>query len=97
MNMTQLIYKSPDPSQGLPLIKEALANERKLLLSGIQTLEKDLSAWEEKYKKSSADFFAQYQQGELGDSLDFVDWAGQYQLLQDLKKHLSKIEEIEVC
>ena len=51
-----------------------------------------LVAYEQRYQMSSTEFFAQYREGKLGDSADFVEWAGDYQhylgLLQELKDRL---------
>ena len=48
-----------------------------------------LIAYEQRYQMSSAEFFTRYQEGKLGDSADFVEWAGDYQhylgLLQELR------------
>ncbi len=54
-----------------------------------------LSAYEQRYHMSSAEFFTRYQEGRLGDSADFVEWAGDYQhylgLLQELKARLKAV------
>ena len=34
---------------------------------------------------SSEEFFRRFQRGELGDALDFIDWAGAYHLFLDRK------------
>lgn len=51
-----------------------------------------LTAYEQRYQMGSAQFFAQYQAGTLGDSADFVPWAGDYQqylgLVEELKARL---------
>ncbi len=54
-----------------------------------------LIAYEQRYQMSSAEFFTRYQEGKLGDSADFVEWAGDYQhylgLLQELKARLKAV------
>jgi hypothetical protein len=37
---------------------------------------------------SSADFYGRYQKGEMGDSADFVEWAGDYQHYLQLKEEV---------
>ena len=54
-----------------------------------------LIAYEQRYKMSSSEFFNRYQEGKLGDSADFVEWAGDYQhylgLLQELRARLKAV------
>ncbi len=54
-----------------------------------------LIANEQRYQMSSAEFFTRYQEGKLGDSADFVEWAGDYQhylgLLQELRARLKAV------
>jgi hypothetical protein len=51
-----------------------------------------LTAYEQRYQLGSPEFFAQYQAGKLGDTADFVEWAGDYQqylgLLEELRARL---------
>jgi hypothetical protein len=54
-----------------------------------------LVTYEQRYLMRSAEFFAQYKEGKLEDSADFVEWAGDYQhylgLLQELKDRLKTV------
>ncbi len=54
-----------------------------------------LIAYEQRCIMSSAEFFTCYQEGKLGDSADFVEWAGDYQhylgLLQELRARLKAV------
>jgi hypothetical protein len=55
-------------------------------------LVRGLVVYEQRYRMGSAEFFAHYQEGTLGDAADFVEWAGDYQqylgLLQELRARL---------
>ncbi len=44
-----------------------------------------LMAYEQRFQISSADFYARYQKGDMGDAADFVEWAGDYQHYLQLK------------
>ena len=35
---------------------------------------------------SSEKFYTAFSNGELGDDEDFMEWAGEYEILQDLKQ-----------
>lgn len=64
-------------------------------VEALVALVRALAGYEQRYQMSSAEFFSRYQQGELGDSADFVEWAGDYQqylgLLQVLRDRLQAV------
>lgn len=51
---------------------------------------RSLAAYETKHNMLSADFFSKYEEGQLGDSNDFVEWAGDYRHYMDLKQELEQ-------
>ena len=51
---------------------------------------RSLAAYETKYHMLSADFLSQYEEGQLSDSKDFVEWAGDYRHYMDLKQELEQ-------
>jgi hypothetical protein len=46
--------------------------------------------YEQRHQMSSADFYTSYQRGELEDTADFVEWAGDYQHYLQLKEELEQ-------
>lgn len=52
----------------------------------------DLSRFEARYKMSSADFYEKFERGELGDDMDFFEWAGLYELYQDLSEKVNRLK-----
>jgi hypothetical protein len=46
----------------------------------IDTLRLDLDALEARFGMESSDFFARFENGEMGDDIDFVEWASLYQM-----------------
>jgi hypothetical protein len=48
-------------------------------------LTQEITLFEQRYKMTSSEFFDKYQRGEMGDDLDFIEWAGQYRMYLDLK------------
>jgi len=52
------------------------------------TMQLDLQAFEEKYHRTSADFYAQFTQGEMGDFEDYILWAGLYEMLIENQKRV---------
>ena len=59
-------------------------------LEALVALIRSLVAYEQQYQMSSADFYARYQRGEMGDSADVVEWAGDYQHYLQLKAELEQ-------
>ncbi len=50
----------------------------------IAVLQEDLREFEKRYAMTSAEFFAKFQKGSLGDEMDFIEWAALYQMRQNL-------------
>ena len=88
MAKIKLHYKKGGPSQ-LPALREAL----KAPVNPAESLEEviaELNAFERQYGLTTIEFFARFNRGLLGDSRDFIRWAGLfegYQLL--MKRHFS--------
>jgi hypothetical protein len=59
-------------------------------LEALVALIRSLVAYEQRYQMSSADFYARYQRGEMGDAADVVEWAGDYQHYLQLKAELEQ-------
>jgi hypothetical protein len=59
-------------------------------LEALIALIRSLVAYEQRYQMSSADFYARYQRGEMGDSADVVEWAGDYQHYLQFKAELEQ-------
>ena len=59
-------------------------------LDDLLALSRKLLSFEQQYNMTSAEFYARYKRGEMGDDVDFVRWAGLYRLYRELK---AEIEE----
>jgi len=58
----------------------------------LERYERDLREFERRYGMGSETFYRRFEAGELGDAMDFFEWAGLYELRQDL---LGKIRRLE--
>jgi hypothetical protein len=56
--------------------------------------EHDLQAFETRYGMDSATFYRHFEAGELGDAMDFFEWAGLYELRQDLLEKIRRVESV---
>ena len=59
-------------------------------VEALAALVRALVVYEQQYGMTSADFYARYQRGEMGDAADFVEWAGNYQHYLQLKEEMEQ-------
>lgn len=69
-------------------IDKLLAAEAERALAERRDLEARLSAYEEQFNMSSAEFYSRFQAGELGDEIDFVEWSVFYEMYQAILQQL---------
>jgi len=58
----------------------------------LERYEQELREFENRYGMDSAAFYRRFEAGELGDALDFFEWAGLYELCEDLVKKIQRLE-----
>jgi len=58
----------------------------------LERYERDLREFEERYGMESATFYRRFEAGELGDAMDFFEWAGLYELREDIMKKIRRLE-----
>lgn len=51
---------------------------------------KNLTILEQDYGMDSADFYARFQRGEMGDAMGFMRWATKYEMYREMKEDLSE-------
>ncbi|OGO43311.1 MAG: hypothetical protein A2Z04_07825 [Chloroflexi bacterium RBG_16_57_9] len=51
---------------------------------------KNLTILEQGYGMDSADFYARFQRGEMGDAMEFMRWATKYEMYREMKEDLSE-------
>lgn len=59
-------------------------------VDALVAIAKRLSVYENRYGISSEDFYAQYEKGRMEDSIDFVEWANDYQHYVALRIEIEK-------
>jgi hypothetical protein len=98
--MTELIVKSSSRAKhkvARAILREALDRQQKMLQAALLKTTESLSSFEHRYDLDSARFFSQYQNGKTDDRDDYVDWAGEYQILLSIQNQLDCLEEIILC
>jgi len=95
MSQIFLEYDIPVSLEGS--IRSAINKETRMLEAGIEITEQALMDFEKRYKMASEDFFEKMERGEMGDSLDFIEWAGEYELLLKSKEKLKGLKGLQIC
>ncbi len=67
-------------------LKEAMENSSPL--DDLLELADTLKEYEIKYNMSSSVFYERFNQGELGDDMDFIRWAGRYYMFLKGKRQI---------
>lgn len=90
--MSQEIRVSSDASVPIkPLIESAIQAELRMLDLAIERTRKRLWDFEKVYSMASKEFESRFERGDLAESLDFIEWAGElktFQKLNDQKEAL---------
>ncbi len=57
-------------------------------LEDFDRLIRDLTQFEVQYQMDSSEFFRRFQQGEMGDQMDYMRWANKYEMYQEIKANM---------
>jgi hypothetical protein len=68
--------------------------ERSKALQQALDLQAKLQAYETQYQMTSDTFYQQFNSGDLGDSMDFVEWSVFYDLWQSVQTRLGVLQSI---
>jgi len=74
-----------------PLIESAVRSELRMLEMGLERTRQRLRDFETQYGLGSDEFVRRYEDGELSESLDFIEWTGEiqtYELLLERQEAL---------
>jgi hypothetical protein len=94
--MSQNVIVTTDTSVALkPLLESAIRSELRLLDLGLARTSQRLRALEDQYGLTSEEFERRFVTGELDESLDYIEWAGEiktYHLLKAQQETLQKVQ-----
>ncbi|MBN2392552.1 MAG: hypothetical protein JXR84_17610 [Anaerolineae bacterium] len=92
----QLTITTTDRSILRPLVTSALEHEKKLLALGIARTRERLTAFEQQYRMTSADFERRLYTLELTETVEFTDWRMEIETLHLLEGQYQALEEASV-
>lgn len=76
--MSQQVIVTANTSLALkPLLESAIRSELRMLELGLERTTKRLHAFEQQYNLSSEAFERQFTSGQMNETLDFIEWAGE--------------------
>lgn len=77
----------------LETVRDVEAGRR---LLKIQRLRRELCEFEEKFEMESAEAWKRFNDGELGDDMDVMEWMALYENLQDFQKDYDRVRHLEI-
>lgn len=94
--MTQIILKTNMPNKAAKFLIEALETEKLRLNYSMKLARRRLSRFEKKYRVTSKNFIEEWSADDLdGKDLEYVEWAGEYNLTKRLEERLDALKSIE--
>jgi predicted Zn-dependent peptidase len=94
--MAEIILKTDTPDKAAEVLKEALETETLRLNYSLRLAKKRLRRFEIRYNISSEKFINEWSAENLrGKDLEYVEWAGEYQLFLRLNDRFAVLRSIE--
>jgi len=95
--MTQQVTITTDAQIALkPLIESALRAELRMLELSLQRTSQRLRAFEVQYGLTSEEFERRFNAGEVEESLDFIEWAGEIKTYRLLDAHRQALQGVQL-
>ncbi len=96
VKMAEIILKTDTPDKAAEVLKEALETEALRLKYSLNLAKKRLKKFEIEYNVSSEKFINEWSAEDLkGKDLEYVEWAGEYQLFSRINERLVVLNSIE--
>jgi hypothetical protein len=73
-------------------INKLLEREHNRLLELKKRLVDQCKQFEESYSLKSTEFYTRYQNGEMGDEIDVIEWAATIEMLENIEKQITLLE-----
>jgi len=92
--MTELTLISSATRSIKPLVEAALLNEARLLEAGMRQTQHRLRQFEQQYSTPTEEFVHQYANNEIEETLETIEWLGEYRMAQAIQEKLDTLREI---
>jgi hypothetical protein len=94
MSQVKLVSRSDFPLR--PLVESALRSEMRMLEIGLKRTEERLQTFEDRFGMNSDEFYRRLND-ELEETLDFIEWVGEYKTLSLLREKYQILKDVEIC
>lgn len=95
--MAQQVTVSTDAQVALkPLLESALRSELRMLELSLQRTAQHLQAFEAQYELTSNEFERRFNAGEIKESLDFIEWAGEIKTFRFLDAQRQTLQGVQL-
>lgn len=91
----QVILVSPSGAPIRALVESALRSELKMIELSLGQVERNLQAFEQKHGMSTTEFYRHLTEDEVQETLEFIEWAGEYKTLLRLQEKRRALQEIQ--
>ena len=81
----QVVVTTDAPAALKPLLASAIQAELRMLELGLARIAERLQAFEKQYGLTSEEFAQRFETGEIGESLDCIEWAGEIETYRRLE------------
>jgi len=83
----QVTVTTDTPVALRPLVESAIRSELRMLDLGLERTRQRLHDFEAQYDMSSQEFARRFAVGDIAESLDFIEWAGEIETYRRLESH----------
>ncbi len=94
MNVNEVKLVSKSKRRLKPLVEAALGNELRLIEAGIRQTRQNLEKFEEKYQLATGDFITRFENDQLEETMDYIEWVGESRLLDRLNEKAETLREV---
>lgn len=95
-NMEELKLTSNRKGSIKPIVEAALENELRIVESGIRRTQRNLMKFEQKHNIETQTFIAEYEDDNLPENLEYIDWIGEFRMLSRLKEKADALKSIHI-
>ncbi len=94
--LAQLYQHGPVSDVTSRTLTKLLQYEAALCQQQLQQLYQDLVMFEQQYHLTSTEFYQRYQIGQMGDEMDFIEWASLVQMVNNLQRRGQILAQLKV-
>jgi len=87
---------SSGPAAIKPLLEAAIRSQLRALEHGIERTRERLASFEARFEMTSDEFESGFETGQIAESLDFIEWAGEIKTLKLLEDQLNALQSAKV-